>query len=156
MRNIFLFSFATVSVMLAACGGGESKPAKDTVAVASPAKFPEPTDSTANGLHPYYPTQANIQGKWIMPHPLDTSAHGHESYIEFLADQSVKVEEYPYLKPVKWALNGNQLILSHESMDSTRPGLINDTMVIEAVSDTSMHYYHLHEPNFLMYLLKKK
>lgn len=156
MRTIYLLTFIVVTAILASCGGGESKPSADTVVVATPAKFPEPTDSTANGLHPYYPTQANIQGKWIMPHPLDTSAHGHESYIEFLADQSVKVEEYPYLKPVKWALSGNQLILSHESMDSSRPGLTNDTMVIEAVSDTSLHYYHLHEPNFLLYLVKKK
>ena len=88
---------------------------------------------------------------------MDTSANKHESYMEFLADKSVKVEEYPYLKPVKWELTHNELILLHESVEQGEAGkMLSDTMIIEAVSDTTLHFYHIHEPNFLMYLVKKK
>jgi hypothetical protein len=77
--------------------------------------------------------------------------------MEFLADKSVKVQEYPYLVPSKWQLTDNQLILLHESTDPKEPGkMLGDTMIIEAVSDTTLHFYHINEPNFLMYLVKKK
>jgi hypothetical protein len=152
-KNIF---YLTILLILSGCNGGAEKKSLDSSTVAK-RTFPQPTDSLANGLHPLYPTEENIVGKWILPHPMDTSANQHESYMEFLADKSVQVAEYPYLKPVKWQLNENKLILVHESLDPKEPGaLINDTMVIEAVSDTTLHFYHINEPNFLMYLVKKK
>jgi hypothetical protein len=152
-KNIF---YLTILLILTGCNGDAEKKSQDSSTVVK-RTFPQSTDSLANGLHPLYPTEENIVGKWILPHPMDTSANQHESYMEFLADKSVQVAEYPYLKPVKWQLNENKLILVHESVDPKEPGaLINDTMVIEAVSDTTLHFYHIHEPNFLMYLVKKK
>jgi len=150
----FTFLLALLFVF-SECNNAEEK---ETAAVKTEArKFPESTDSLANGLHPNYPTEENIVGRWILPHPMDTSANKHESYMEFLADKSVQVAEYPYLKPVKWQLTDNQLVLIHESLDSGQTGqMLNDTMIIEAVSDTSLHFHHIHEPNFLMYLVKKK
>ena len=159
MRVIKICSFAiTLLMILVACNNGEEKKSEETTAVAVvKQKFPESTDSLANGMHPHFPTEENIVGKWILPHPMDTSANKHESYMEFLADKSVKVEEYPYLKPVKWQLTHNELILLHESVELGEAGkMISDTMIIEAVSDTTLHFYHIHEPNFLMYLVKKK
>lgn len=153
--NSLAFSLFMIFV---ACNNGEEKKAEETAAIAvEKIKFPESTDSLANGMHPHFPTEENIVGKWILPHPMDTSANKHESYMEFLADKSVKVEEYPYLKPVKWQLTHNELILLHESVEQGEAGkMISDTMIIEAVSDTTLHFYHIHEPNFLMYLVKKK
>jgi hypothetical protein len=141
-----------------ACNNREEKKSEETTAVAAEKqKFPESTDSLANGMHPHFPTEEKIIGKWILPHPMDSTANKHESYMEFLADKSVKVEEYPYLKPVKWQLIHNEFILMHESLEQGEAGkMISDTMIIEAVSDTSLHFYHIHEPNFLMYLVKKK
>jgi hypothetical protein len=159
MRAIKICSFAfTLFMIFVACNNGEEKKKGESKnAVAKKKKFPESTDSLANGLHPYYPTQENVLGKWILPHPMDTTANKHESYMEFLPDNSVQVAEYPYLKPVKWQLTNNQLILMHESLDSGETGkMLSDTMIIEAVSDTTLHFYHIHEPNFLMYLVKKK
>lgn len=159
MRAIKISLFtAALLLTFSACNSGEEKKSADSTAVAAIKKvFPEPTDSLANGLHPLYPTEENIVGKWILPHPMDTSANKHESYMEFLADKSVKVEEYPYLKPVKWQLTHNELILLHESVEPGEAGkMLSDTMIIEAVSDTTLHFYHIHEPNFLMYLVKKK
>jgi hypothetical protein len=152
-----LFAFLLIG-LFASCNSGEEKKSEDTTAVAAvKQKFPESTDSLANGLHPHFPTEENIIGKWILPHPMDTTANKHESYMEFLADKSVKVEEYPYLKPVKWQLTHNELILLHESVEKGETGkMLSDTMIIEAVSDTTLHFYHIHEPNFLMYLVKKK
>jgi hypothetical protein len=152
-----LFAFILIGLFTACNSGEEKKTEESKTAVAEKKKFPESTDSLANGLHPHYPTEENILGKWILPHPTDTTTNKHESYMEFLADKSVKVEEYPYLKPVKWQLTHNELILTLESVDPKEPGkMMNDTMVIEAISDTTIHFYHLHEPNFLMYLVKKK
>jgi len=159
MRTIKIISFAfTLLIIFVACNNGEEKKSEETTAVpAEKQKFPESTDSLANGMHPNFPTEENIIGKWILPHPMDTSANKHESYMEFLADKSVKVEEYPYLKPVKWQLIHNELILMHESVEKGEAGkMTSDTMIIEAVSDTTLHFYHIHEPNFLMYLVKKK
>jgi hypothetical protein len=34
--------------------------------------------------------------------------------------------------------------------------MLNDTLVLEAVSDTTIHYFNLHEPNFIMYLKRKQ
>ena len=159
MRSIYklLLPFVLVG-LFAACNGGEEKKTEETnTPVVVKTKFPESTDSLADGLHPHFPTEENIVGKWILPHPMDTSANKYESYMEFLADKSVKVEEYPYLKPVKWQLTHNELILLHESVEQGETGkMISDTMIIEAVSDTTLHFYHIHEPNFLMYLVKKK
>lgn len=160
MRTIHKILLAfTLFVAFASCNNGEEKKSEETTAavVAEKQKFPDPTDSLANGLHPFFPTEENIIGKWILPHPMDTTANKHESYMEFLADKSVKVEEYPYLKPVKWQLTHNELILMHESVEKGEAGkMLSDTMIIEAVSDTTLHFYHIHEPNFLMYLVKKK
>jgi hypothetical protein len=159
MRTIHKLIFAyTLPFVLAACNSGEGKKKEETsTAVPEKKKFPESTDSLANGLHPYFPTEENIVGKWILPHPMDTSANKHESYMEFLADKSVRVEEYPYLKPVKWQLTHNELVLMHESIEKGEEGkMLSDTMIIEAVSDTTLHFYHIHEPNFLMYLVRKK
>jgi hypothetical protein len=120
-------------------------------------KFPESTDSLAAGLHPHYPTEENIAGSWILPHPIDTSAHRNESYIELKPDKSIVVSEYPYLSPEKWELKGDSLIFYYSQTNVTKHGApAIDTMVIEAVSDTTLHFFHLHEPNFLMYLVKKK
>ena len=159
MRASYKILYAFILIgLFAACNGGEEKKAEESkTAVAEKKKFPESTDSLANGLHPLYPTEEKILGKWIMPHPMDTTANKHESYMEFLADKSVKVEEYPYAKPVKWELRDNELILTLDLNDPKEPGkMMNDTMIIEAISDTTIHFYHLHEPNFLMYLVKKK
>jgi Lipocalin-like len=154
-----LLLVSTLLGLFSACNSGEEKKTEEnkTTAAVEKKNFPESTDSLANGLHPYFPTEDNIVGKWILPHPMDTSANKHESYMEFLADKSVKVEEYPYLKPVKWQLTHNELILLHESVEKGEAGkMLSDTMIIEAVSDTTLHFYHIHEPNFLMYLVKKK
>jgi hypothetical protein len=159
MRLTYKFLLSLLlPVLFAACNIGEEKKTEETkTAVAETKKFPESTDSLANGLHPHFPTEENIVGKWILPHPMDTTANQHESYMEFLADKSVKVQEYPYLKPVKWQLTHNELILLHESVEKGEAGkMLSDTMIIEAVSDTTLHFYHIHEPNFLMYLVKKK
>lgn len=146
------------SVLLASCGDSQQAGATaDSTKAAVVQKFPEPTDSLANGLHPYYPTEQNILGKWVLHNPTDT-VHGQtDSHIEFLADHTLAVENYPLLKPVKWELNGNVLIMTHESGDPLEKGrLLNDTLVIEAVSDTSVHYFNLHEPNFILHLSRKR
>jgi Lipocalin-like len=159
MRASYKILFAFILTgLFAACNSGEEKKTEESkTSVVEKQKFPESTDSLANGMHPHFPTEENIIGKWILPHPMDTTANKHESYMEFLADKSVKVEEYPYLKPVKWELTHNELILLLESVDPKEPGkMFSDTMIIEAVSDTTIHFYHIHEPNFLMYLVKKK
>lgn len=157
MKKIFPIIFmVSLMVFAMACGNTENKEAgKDTTAVA--VKFPEPTDSNANGLHPFYPTEQNIIGQWNLPDPTDTTPHDSESYIEFMADKSVKVTKFPTFKAVKWELTGNMLVMTHESGDPVEAGrIVHDTLVLEAVSDTSLHYYNLHEPNFLMHLKRKK
>ncbi|HLO82564.1 MAG TPA: hypothetical protein VK166_16480 [Chitinophagaceae bacterium] len=157
MRKIFtIISAAMLMVFAMACGNADTKETgKDTTAVT--VKFPEPTDSTANGLHPYYPTEQNILGQWYLPEPTDSTPRETESYIEFLADKSIKVTNNPGFKALKWELNGNVLIMSHQSGDPIEANrVVNDTLVLEAVSDTSLTYYNLHEPNFLMRLTKKK
>jgi hypothetical protein len=158
MKKIFpIVSMVTLMVFAVACGNADNKEAgKDTTAVV--VKFPEPTDSTANGLHPFYPTEQNILGQWYLPESTDTTPLNSESaYIEFLADKTVKVTKFPSFKAVKWELNGNILVMTHESGDPIEKGrMLNDTLVLEAVSDTTLHYYNLHEPNFLMHLRRKK
>ncbi len=156
MRKVFPTLSVLIMMFAVACGNAENRQSgKDTVAV-SP-KFPEPTDSNANGLHPYYPTEQNIIGQWHLPEPTDSTPRETESYIEFMADKSVKVTRFPGFKAVKWELTGNMLVMTHESGDPIEAGrMVHDTLVLEAVSDTSMHYYNLHEPNFLMHLTRKK
>lgn len=152
-----ILSFALPFVLMA-CGGGGEKSAKADTAATVAKKFPEPTDSTAGGLHPYYPTEQNILGKWILPEATDTTPHDSEGYIEFLADHSMSVGNNNSLsKPLKWELNGNVLVITHESGDPIEKGrILNDTLVLEAVSDTTVHYFNLHEPNFIMHLRRKK
>jgi hypothetical protein len=148
---------AIISLSLLSCGEGQDKAAiaDSTTTVAQ--KFPDPTDSTAAGLHPYYPTESNILGKWILPDPTDTTPEDSQGYIEFLADHTLKAIGHPNLKPVKWELNGNVLVMTHESGDPLEKGrMLNDTLVLEAVSDTSVHYFNLHEPNFIMHLKRKR
>ena len=155
MKKIFTVLYiVAVSALIFSCGNtSEKKDAATDVAI----KFPEPTDSTAKGLHPFYPTEANITGQWYLPEPTDSTPHETDRYIEFLADKSVKVENAGDFNVTKWDLSGNMLIMTHESGDPIEKGrLLNDTLVVEAVSDSSIHYYHLHEPNFLMHLKKKK
>jgi hypothetical protein len=157
MKKIFpIISMVTLMLFAMACGNTDNKEVgKDTTAVAI--KLPEPTDSTANGLHPFYPTEQNIIGQWILPDATDTTPLDTDSYIEFLADKSIKVTKYPSFKAMKWELAGNMLVMTHESGDPVEAGrILNDTLVLEAVSDTTLHYYNLHEPNFLMYLRRKK
>jgi hypothetical protein len=157
MKITFILSIV-LSLMLLSCAGGGDQAAKtDTLATVSK-KFPEPTDSTANGLHPFYPTEQNVLGKWILPDPIDTTPLDSDGYIEFLADHSMAVgSKYTLSKPIKWELNGNVLVITHESGDPLEKGRIfNDTLVLEAVSDTSVHYFNLHEPNFIMHLRRKK
>jgi hypothetical protein len=157
MKKVFQVIFmVTLMVLAVACGNADNKDAtKDTIAAA--VKFPEPTDSTAGGLHPFYPTEQNILGQWILPDATDSTPLDSDSYIEFMADKSVKVTKYPSFKAVKWELTGNMLVMTHESGDPVEAGrVVHDTLVLEAVSDTSLHYYNLHEPNFLMHLKRKK
>jgi Lipocalin-like len=156
MKRIFQVLYIVAATALVwSCGNTEEKKEMKTEVVAK--KFPEPTDSTANGLHPFYPTEANLLGQWYLPDPTDSTPHETSSYIEFLADKSVKVENAAHFNVQKWELSGNMLIMTHESGDPIEKGrMVSDTLVVEAVSDTSVHYYHLHEPNFLMHLKKKK
>lgn len=156
--RVFTIIAFSVSVLFMSCGNSQQPAAAaDSSKAAAVQKFPEPTDSTANGLHPYYPTEQNILGKWVLHSPTDT-VHGQtDSYIEFMPDHTIAVANYTLAKPVKWELNGNVLIMTHESGDPLEKGrLLNDTLVIEAVSDTSVHYFNLHEPNFLLYLTRRR
>jgi hypothetical protein len=148
---------AIISLSLLACGEGQDKAATADSTTAVKQTFPEPTDSTAAGLHPFYPTESNILGKWVLPDPTDTTPEDTQGYFEFLADHTLKVEGRPDLKPLKWELNGNVLVMTHESGDPLEKGrILSDTLVVEAISDTSIHYFNLHEPNFIMYLKRKK
>jgi hypothetical protein len=146
---------AMIIAFAGACGSSKnSENTKDTVAMKI---FPEPTDSTANGLHPYYPTEANILGQWYIPEPTDSVINDVDPYLEFLADKTVKTANSQDLKAVSWQLSGNTLVITHESGDPVEKGrMIHDTLVVEAVTDTSMHYYNLHEPNFIMHIKKRK
>ena len=85
MKRIFqaLYLIAA-SVLIWSCGNTTEKKEATTEVVAK--KFPEPTDSTANGLHPFYPTEANLIGQWYLPDPTDSTPHETSSYSEFLAD----------------------------------------------------------------------
>jgi hypothetical protein len=156
-RKSILIGATLVLAMMYSCGGSQDKSAAADSASVQSRKFPEPTDSLAGGLHPYYPTEQNIIGKWALPDPTDTTPESTEGFIEFLADHSMKAQNHPYAKPVKWALSGNVLVITHESGDPVEQGrMLNDTLVLEAVSDTTIHYFNLHEPNFIMYLRRKK
>jgi hypothetical protein len=156
MKKIFMVLCITaVSALIFSCGNTSEK--KEATAEVTAKKFPEPTDSTANGLHPFYPTDANILGQWYLPEPTDSTPQETDGYIEFLADKSVKVENAAHFNVTKWNLVGNMLIMTHESGDPIEKGrMVNDTLVVEAVTDSSVHYYHMHEPNFLMHLKRKK
>lgn len=157
MKKILpIITIVTLTVFTIACGSSTNKEAaKDSIAVKP--KFPEPTDSTANGLHPFYPTEQNILGQWYLPEPTDSTPGTTDSYIEFLADKSLNLTNNPGFKALKWELNGNMLVMSHQSGDPIEAGrIVNDTLVLEAVSDTSLTYYNFHEPNFLMQLRRKK
>jgi hypothetical protein len=156
--KIFMIGALFVSALLTSCGNSQQAgAAADSSKAAAVQKFPEPTDSLANGLHPYYPTEQNILGKWVLHNPTDTIHGQTDSHIEFLPDHTIAVQNYTLIKPVKWELNGNVLIMTHESGDPLEKGrMLNDTLVIEAVSDTSVHYFNLHEPNFILHLSRKK
>lgn len=148
---VLLFAIA----LLASCNQGAKT--DNATAAKSEQKFPDPTDSTANGLHPFYPTEAKIIGQWYLPDPTDTVPGMPDHYMEFRADKTLFTSDSVRGTGVKWDLQGNMLIITHESGDPIEKGrFLNDTLVVEAISDTTAHYYNIHEPNFLMHLVRKK
>ena len=152
-KSIILISL--VSISLFSCNNSKTGDAKAT-ALDSLAKtvFPESTDSLANGLHPHYVTSQNILGKWVLHHPVDSS-NSHLSFIEFMADQSVKSENYPFVTPVKWALHKDSLVITYNPKEGSSSSPFNDTLVVEAVSDSSMHFHYVQEPNFIAHWTRK-
>ena len=152
---IFSLSALVLFALLAACNGGAKT---DTAATeGKKTSFPDPTDSTANGLHPHYPTEDKLIGQWFLPDPTDTIPGMPEHYMEFRADKSLFTSDSIRGTAVKWDLKDNMLIITHESGDPIEKGrMLNDTLIIEAISDTTAHYYNIHEPNFLMHLVRKK
>jgi hypothetical protein len=139
----YLLALAILSTTFIGCSDSNNASKK-----AEKIKFPEPTDSLANGKHPYFPTAENILGKWKLHHPVDSS-NLHYSVIEFMEDNSVKSENYPFVTPEKWQLNGDTLVIAYKTSETGAGSIIQDTLVVEAVSDTSLHFYYLHEPNFI-------
>ena len=154
-KLIYIPACLAFVAVLASCNGAASTSGADSSKAAQ--KFPDPTDSTADGLHPYYPTAEKIIGQWYLPDPTDTVPGMPDHYLEFKADKTLFTSDTVRGTGVKWDLQGNMLIITHESGDPIEKGRVfNDTLILEAISDTTAHYYNIHEPNFLMHLVRKK